>query len=352
MRERIGAWLADRFPLAAAREVAAKKTVPLHRHSLWYYFGGMSVFLFVVQIVTGSLLLLYYRPSSAEAYESVQFMMTTVSFGWLVRSIHAWSANLMIAFLFIHMFSCFFLRSYRRPRELTWVTGCALLGLSMALGFSGYLLPWNTISFFATAIGTETAKVVPGLGDFLVRFLRGGDEVTGATLTRFFAWHVAILPAITTLLLASHLLFIQAQGMSVPVGLSGPRRSIRFFPNFLYRELLAWVIALGALAALAAFFPAHLGVKADPFAEAPAGIKPEWYFLFAFQTLKLIPATVLGIEGEVVGVFALSLGGLVWLLVPFLDRRASREERSPLFTAFGVLALLFFGGMTLYGWLT
>jgi len=348
---RISCWLSERFPVAAARDFAAHKTVPVHRASLWYYFGGMSLFLFLVQIVTGSLLLLYYRPSSAEAYESVQFVMTTVSFGWLIRSIHAWSANLMVFFLFVHMFSCFFLKAYRKPRELTWVSGCCLLGLAMALGFSGYLLPWNTLSFFATAIGTETAKVVPGLGGFLVRFLRGGDEVTGATLTRFFAWHVAILPAAMALLLAAHLAFIQAQGMSVPRG-AAVRRQLPFFPNFLYREMLAWVLALAVLAALAAFYPAELGVKADPFAEAPAGIKPEWYFLFAFQTLKLLPATVLGIEGEAVGVFALSVGGLLWMLTPFLDRKSARGEPSPLFTWLGVAALAYWVGMSLYGWLT
>jgi cytochrome b6 len=348
---RAAAWLSERLPLGAARDLAAHKTVPVHRASLWYYFGGMSLFLFVVQIVTGSLLLLYYRPSAGEAYESVQFIMTRVSFGWLVRSIHAWSANLMILFLFIHMFSCYFLKAYRKPRELTWVSGCGLMGLALALGFSGYLLPWNEVSYFATAIGTETPKVIPGAGEFIVKFLRGGNEITGATLTRFFAWHVAILPGTMALLLGAHLMFIQAQGMSVPRG-AEVRRQLPFFPNFLYREMLAWVLALGALAALAAYRPAELGVKADPFGSAPADIKPEWYFLFAFQTLKLLPPTIAGIEGEVVGVFALSLAGLFWMLVPFLDRKSARGERSPLFTALGVVAVVYWVGMTLYGWLS
>jgi cytochrome b6 len=351
MLARLTGWLSDRIPLPALREFAAHKTVPVHRASLWYYFGGMSLFLFLVQVITGSLLLLYYRPSAGEAWESVQFVMTKVSFGWLIRSIHAWSADLMVFFLFVHMFSCYFLRAYRRPREMTWLTGCALLGITLTLGFSGYLLPWNTTSFFATSVGTEVPKVAPGIGEFVVRFLRGGDEVTGATLTRFFAWHVALLPAALVAFLALHLALIQAQGMSVPPGNREPPRAIPFFPHFLLREVLAWVIALGALAALAAFFPRELGEKADPFAPAPAGIKPEWYFLFAFQTLKLLPAEILGMEGEAVGVFALGIAGLAWALVPFLDRRSARGEPSPLFTAFGVVALVFFVGMTIFGWL-
>lgn len=176
--------------------------------------------------------------------------------------------------------------------------------------------------------------------------------MTGATLTRFFAWHVAILPAILATVLGLHLAFIQTQGMSVPVAVKAKPRALPFFPNFIAREALAWVIALGALAFLAAFFPAELGVKADPFAAAPDGLKPEWYFLFAFQTLKLLPATVMGIEGEVLGVFALSVAGLVWVLVPFLDRKSARNEKSPLFTTLGIVALAYFIGMSIYGWMS
>ena len=349
VRERLKAWVSDRYPVKAIRDFAAHKVVPVHRGSLWYYFGGMALFLFIVQVITGSLLLLYYRPSSAEAYESVQFIMTKVSFGWLVRSLHAWSANLMVFFLFVHMFSCFFLKTYRKPRELTWVSGCLLFGVTLALGFSGYLLPWNTISFFATQVGTEIARVVPVVGEFIVLVLRGGTDVTGATLTRFYAWHIAMLPGILAALLLVHLAFIQSQGMSIPLGVQESRRNIPFIPNFLLREVLAWTLTLGILATLAAYFPTELGAKADPFSSAPADIKPEWYFLFPFQTLKLIPATILGIEGEALGVLAITLGGIAWILVPFLDRKSSRGESSPLFTMLGVLVLVFVVGMTIWG---
>lgn len=345
-------WLDDRIGFEALRHLARKKEVPQHRHSIWYYFGGMTLFLFAIQVITGVLLLLYYRPSAENAFESVQFIMTEVDFGWLIRSIHSWSANLMIAVMFIHMFSVFLMKAYRPPRELTWVTGGLLLFITLAFGFSGYLLPWNKLAFFATKVGTEIAGAVPLIGHFLVRFLRGGDDVTGATLTRFFGFHVAVLPALTTFILVVHLLFVQRQGMSVPLSLGGKNiKRMKFVPDFLLRDLMGWLVALGMLAALAAIFPWELGEKADPFASAPAGIKPEWFFMFMFQTLKMLPAKIGPVDGEILGVLAFGLGGLFWLLVPFFDRNAAHGRHSPIFTAFGVAVLLYIVGMTVAGYL-
>ena len=348
---KVRAWLDNRVGLEPLRTLAKEKEIPLHRHTIWYYFGGMTLFLFVVQVVTGALLLLYYRPSSETAFESVQFIMGEVSFGWLVRSIHSWSANLMIATMFVHMFSVFLTKAYRPPRELTWITGALLLFLILAFGFSGYLLPWNTRAFFATKVGTQIGGVVPGIGSFLVRFLRGGDEVTGATLTRFFGFHVAILPAVTGLVLALHVWLVQRHGMSLPPGVE-PRnvKTMKFVPNFLMRDLMGWLVALGALAALAAVFPWELGQKANPFAPAPAGIKPEWFFLFMFQSLKVLPAKVGFVDGDVLGILVFGIGGVLWVLVPFLDRKAGRGERSPLFTIAGVILLLYIVVMTVIGY--
>ena len=280
-------WVDDRLAISSVAKLVQKKEVPVHRHAIWYYFGGMTLFLFTVQVITGILLLLYYRPSSENAFESVQFIVTEVKFGWLIRSIHSWSANLMIATLFIHMFSVFFLRAYYPPREITWVSGVALLFIVICFGFSGYLLPWNKLAFFATKVGTEIAGVVPIVGHPILRFLRGGDDVTGATLTRFFGFHVAVLPATATVVIGLHVMLVQLHGMSVPPGMSGqPLKKMKFVPNFLLRDLIGWILAIGVLAALAALFPWELGEKADAFAPAPEGIKPEWYFLFMFQTLK------------------------------------------------------------------
>jgi cytochrome b6 len=326
-------WLARRVPLDEVEAAIQHKTVPRHRYSVWYYLGGMTLFFFIVQVVTGILLLLYYRPSAEEAYDSVQFIMTRVPFGWLVRSIHSWSANLMVGAAFVHLFSVLFLKAYRRPREITWISGVLLLFVILAFGFTGYLLPWNEVAFFATRVGTDMAGAVPVVGETTVRFLRGGAEVTGATLTRFYGVHVAVLPAITTVLLGLHLLLVQYHGMSVPPSIEAraktdgrPVPTMPFVPHFALRDLFGWTVALAMLAGLSAYLPWELGHKADPFAPAPAGIHPEWYFLWTFQALKYVPGRVLGLDGELVAIIVMSLGAGALVFLPFIDRNTPRSR--------------------------
>ncbi|MFQ6045737.1 MAG: cytochrome bc complex cytochrome b subunit [Gemmatimonadales bacterium] len=347
------AWLDDRTGLSFLGEIAKKKDVPVHRHTMWYYLGGMTLFLFVIQVATGSLLLFYYRPSAQEAYESIQFLMAEVQFGWLFRSIHAWAANLMIFTLFLHLFSVLLVKAYAPPRELTWISGFVLLVLALAFGFTGYLLPWNTLAYFATRVGTEIIGVFPLIGDFVLRVARGGTDVSGATLTRFYAIHVALLPATAIVFLALHVYLVQKHGMSVPraeLSRGNPPRAMPFFPNFLLRDLVGWLLALGVLAALAAYFPAELGEKADPFAPAPAGIKPEWYFMFMFQTLKYLPGHILGIEGELVGILGFTAGALFLMLIPFIDRKTARGETSRPFTWVGVGIIVYMVLLTYLGY--
>jgi quinol-cytochrome oxidoreductase complex cytochrome b subunit len=349
-------WIEERFDLGELTGPLRSKTVPRHRFSLWYFLGGITLFLFFVQVLTGLLLLLYYRPSTQEAYESVQYITTRVQFGWLVRSIHFWSANLMIFMAFAHMFSVVFLRAYRKPRELTWVSGMLLLFLALAFGFSGYLLPWNTLSFFATKVGTEVAGQVPLVGHTLLLFMRGGEDVAGATLARFFGLHVVVLPALAATLLLLHLWLVQKFGMSVPPSVERHwtevpevRQEVRFFPNFLLRDLMSWCVILATLLVLASLLPAELGHKADPFAPTPIGIKPEWYFLAQFQTLRLLPAKILGIEGELIGVFGFSLAGAVWLALPILESRLG-PNGSRWVRAAALLGMIYLGSLTLYAY--
>lgn len=349
---RIGDWLIDRLKLAPVIDLASHKRVPVHRYSVFYYLGGMTLFFFIVQVVTGIMLMLYYRPSADQAFESVEFIMTTVPFGWLVRSLHSWSANLMIFFAVLHMGSVFFLKAYRKPRELIWVTGALALFLIMGFGFSGYLLPWNQLAFFATKVGTDIAGVVPVIGEWTLRFLRGGDRVTGGTLSRFYGWHVAILPAIATGLIGLHLLLVQVHGMSVPPSAeeeASQKRPMKFFPQFALRDLFGWTLALGVLATLAALFPWELGEKADLFASAPANIRPEWYFMFLFQTLKLVPGgEVAGLEYEAIPIMLSGVAALFLLLVPFID--AGKLTRGRWLGVLGVIGVLYAVGMTAWGY--
>ncbi len=340
---RLWTWLDDRIGMSDVLPLIHKKRVPVHRHSVWYFLGGMVLFLFVIQVCTGILMLFYYRPSAGEAYESVQFLMTQAKFGWLIRSIHVWGANLMIFVLFIHLFSVWILKAYRAPRELTWLSGLGLLGLTLGLGFTGYLLPWNTLSYFATRVGTSMAGVVPGIGPFIERMLRGGTDVTGATLTRFYALHTSLLPGLTFLFLGIHVLLVQRLGMSVPPGVErkGAPRSVPFVPNFLLHDLIGWLLALGTIAALAVFFPGELGTKADPFSPAPAGIKPEWYFMAPYQMLKYLPAKVLGLDGDAFGIVAFSLVASLLIFIPFLDKPGEDGAYRPTWRIAGFATIAF-----------
>lgn len=353
---RVQTWIDERFDVMEALQPLREKTVPVHRHSHWYFLGGLTLFLFGIQILTGLLLLLYYRPSAGEAFESVQHITNRVQYGWLVRSVHSWSANLMVFCAFAHMFSVAFARAYRKPRELTWITGVILLVLILGFGFSGYLLPWNTRAYFATKVGTEVAGQVPIIGRAVMIFMRGGEDVTGATLTRFFGLHVVVLPAIAVGMVLFHLLLVQKFGISVPVSVEKEwkdrpdlRKEMKFFPNFFLRELMAWYIALGGLIALATFLPWELGTKADPFSSAPPGIKPEWYFLAQFQTLKLIPSRIFFVDGEVLGVLGFGLVGALWFGLPFIE--ALFGERGARWVRVGIaLALAYLAAMSVVGY--
>lgn len=355
-------WLDSRLKLGALVDYMAHKSVPVHSHSAFYYLGGLTLFFFLVQVATGILLLMYYRPGADSAYESVRFILSDVTFGWLMRAVHSWSANLMILAAFLHMFTIFFTQAYRKPRELTWLSGVALLGLALTFGFSGYLLPWNQLSFFATRVGTGMIRSVPVIGEFLMVIVRGGEEVTGATIGRFFGLHVAILPALFSLLISAHLIFVQRQGMSEPLSWQNTdensKKRMKFFPNFLYRDLLVWLVALNVLMLLAVLFPDGIGMvhwplgdKADASAPPPDVIRPEWYFMFAFQSLKMLPARILFMEGEQFGMLLFAIGGLVWALAPFLDKKSQQDRSSKRWIGFGVLVVAFIIAMTVLGYI-
>jgi cytochrome b6 len=348
-------WLDERLNLTELTAFARHKTVPQHKHSFWYYWGGISLFLFIVQLFTGILLLVYFRPGR-DAYESVRQITYDVDFGWLVRSAHSWSANLMVFAIFVHMFSVFFMKAYRKPREFGWWTGLGLLGFTLVFGFSGYLLPMDELSYFATKVGLQIPSMMPGVGPIMTDIIRGGPDVGEATVQRFFALHVVILPLLFLPLLMFHLYLVQKHGNAIPPSEearpAAQRSSIPFFPNFLTMDLAMWLIALNVVTILATLFPWSLGAPGDALTPTPLGIHPEWYFMSQFQLLKVIGQIVPGMSGEVLAM-ALFTGVLVfWAVVPLFDREstAGRRGRTTAWAGFLILSAMLI--LTIWGYLT
>jgi cytochrome b6 len=324
MKIGIQSWLDERFGWSGITDFLTKKTVPLHKHTIWYYTGSAILLFFAIQVVTGFMLILYYKPTLEMANASVARIMTEIPLGWIIRSVHSWSSSFMIAFVFVHLLSIWIAKSYRRPRELTWMSGVFLLLISLFFGFTGYLLPWDDLSFSATKVGTDIPRAIPVVGAWATKLLRGGEDVTGDTLTRFFGIHVCMLPVFLFFLLAIHIYLVQKQGMSLPLEAEGKQEKVKeipFWPNFVFREMIVWLLLVGILFSLAIFFPPSLEKAADVMAPAPEGIKPEWYFLFLFQTLKIFPAHVLFVSGETLAVLLMFFAAVLFFFLPFFDNK-------------------------------
>ncbi|MGC8828931.1 MAG: cytochrome b [Verrucomicrobiia bacterium] len=374
--KQIYSWCDERIGISEIVELAKKKTVPEHKHTFWYYWGGISLLFFIIQAFTGALLLIYYRPG-AEAYESVRQITYEIQFGWLIRSIHSWAANLMLLAVFVHMFSVYFMKAYRRPREIGWLSGLVLLSLSMIFGFSGYLLPMDELAFFATKVGLEIpaapidalggliagivgaigikAQWLSSIGTSIASLIRGGLEVNEYTVQRFFALHVVVLPAVFLAVLGLHLYLIQKHGNALPPAEEAKppelRKSVPFFPNFFMRDLAMWLVALNVLILLAAMFPWELGQPADPLKPAPAGIHPEWYFMSSFQVLKALGKWFPGITGELLGIVIFTAGLVLWTLIPFYDNSSASGKRARRATWFGLFTLGILIVTTIWGYL-
>jgi len=343
LRRRVGAFFRARYDLDRARGALShqlRKRLPPHVGWL-HVLGSMSLLLFVSQTVTGILLLVYYHPTPEAAHDSIRFITGKAHFGWLYRQIHAWGATLMVGFVLLHMMRVFFMGAYKKPRELTWVTGVLLFLVTIGFGFTGYLLPWNQLAYWATTVGTESAGKVPVLGPWLQYFLRGGETVTGSTLSRFFVIHVIVLPWVATGLIALHLFLMRVQNLATldPVGEEKPLpkgRGIPFFPVHVTKEAVVAVLLLTVLVTLAVLAPWEIGEPANPLS-TPVHIKPEWYFLPSYQLLKYFR----GPWGAVVGIAACSLPFLLLFVWPFLDRGRYRHPRKrPVAVTIGIFGLV------------
>jgi len=346
-------YLDERLSIGSLKAFAAKKKVPLHKDSVWYYWGGISLFCFIVQLVTGIMLIVYYRPGP-EAHDSVRQITYGIHFGWLIRSVHNWTATLFLLSVFIHMFSVYFMKAYRKPREFGWWSGMALLILGLLFGFSGYLLPMDELSFFATKVGLAIPENLPFVGHTIANLMRGGLEVTEITVQRFFAWHAVVLPLLYLPLLGFHLWLVQKHGNAIPpreeAVPEAQRKSIPFFPNFILKDLAMWLVTLNAIALVASLFPPDLGKAADPLTPAPAGIHPEWYFMSSFQTLKIVGRIIPGMLGEAFGITIFTLGMVLWCAIPFYDTSTPGGKRGKIATYFGIFCLAVLAITTIWGY--
>lgn len=212
MANKVLSWLDDRLGLTGIYNTVLDRKVP--KVNWWFTLGSASLFLFVIQGITGIFLTVYYVPSPDHAYNSVQYIMNGVAFGWLIRGIHHWGASLMVIFVFVHMLRTFYYAAYKYPRELTWLTGVVLLLATVGMGFTGYLLPWNQRAYWATTVGTEIAGTVPFVGSFILSVLRGGSDLSAVTLARFFAVHIWFLPAVIALMIGIHMYLLIRLGIS------------------------------------------------------------------------------------------------------------------------------------------
>ncbi|MBE0429232.1 MAG: cytochrome b N-terminal domain-containing protein [Thermoleophilia bacterium] len=212
----IGDFFDERFEMRRVLREFADHNVPDHVNWL-YCFGGITFLCFLIQAFTGILLAFYYQPTMDDAYSSVLFIMEEVPYGAIVRSLHAWTANIMIIMVIIHMLRVFFHGAYRPPREMNWLTGVLLFFMTITFGFSGYLLPMNQLAYWATKVGTEIAGAMPFVGSYVQVFLMGGERISDATLTRFYTIHVIILPVVLSLFLVLHFVMIRKQGISEPL---------------------------------------------------------------------------------------------------------------------------------------
>lgn len=337
-------WFQDRFSVSGEqiRELT-NEPVPYHLKRWWFALGGTPAYLFVVQILTGILLAFYYQPATSTAYESVRYITEEVAFGWYIRSVHKWAATLMIAAVILHQMRVYFTGAYRKPRELNWMIGVCLLLTTLMIGFTGYSLVYEQLSYWGATVGANISDTVPVIGGFMKKMLLAGDEYNTQTLSRFFILHAAVLPVTLILLLVVHIAIIRMQGITEfkfrdeP---EGEAKSFNFFPEHLMTEVMIGLSLMILLSALATLFPAVMGPPADPLV-TPDVIKPEWFFYVAFRWLKLFTGTAA----------VLSMGLIVFVIFtwPFIDasirKRTRFQEASVWIGIAGVLALI---GLTVW----
>ena len=356
-------WLDERVDIAGIRRTLLDRKMP-GGLTWWHTLGSATLAVFTVQVVTGIVLAMSYSPSPDHAYDSIQFIQNHVLSGAMVRGLHHWGASAMVVLVMAHMIRVFTMGSYKYPREINWVLGVGLFFVVMGFGFTGYLLPWDQKAYWATQVGTNIAGTTPIIGGTLVKLLRGGAQLGAATLARFYAIHVLVLPVLLVGIVLLHLSLVVRQGIAprtrvleegAPARTDDPAypayyheqyakskgAGVPFWPNIIAKDIIVATGVILVLVLLAHFKGAGLEPPADP-ADTAYVPRPEWYFLPFYQLLKLVPGSM---EAAVAaGLPALIV--LVLVMLPFFDRRSRRAlavrpvARIALFGVLGASAFL------------
>jgi len=333
-------WLDHRTGIATAVHKFLYEEIPAS--SGWHQvFGSIAVFLFLTQALTGALLAFNYAPLPGDAYNSLRYILTELTAGRLMRGLHHWGASMMIVVVVLHMVQVFLWGAYKKPRETTWMIGVVLLLLTLAYGLTGYLLPWDNRAYWGTVVTTQIINTVPVLGPYLARLLGGTGSIGVVTFVRFYGLHVLLLPPVTMLLIAFHIYLVRKHGVA-PVPGDDQLPTKKFYPRQVFIDTIAIFIAFAVLFVMAVAVRVPLGQLADP-TDISFTPRPEWYFLFLFQLLKLMPGPL-----EIVGSVVLpGLAVTALILLPFLDRGQMVKVTRRTF-AFGavLLAAIGWGSLT------
>jgi ubiquinol-cytochrome c reductase cytochrome b subunit len=339
-RGRLFTWLDRRARLDALLRTALDEPMPGGARFA-FVFGSGLLFLFLSQFITGVFLALYYVPSADHAHTTVAYIVKVVGSGSFLRSMHAYGSSAIVVVLILHIGQTFLYGSYKGRRELLWLAGCVLGALMLGMAFTGYLLPWDQKAYFATAVGTNIMSEVPGVGELLKRFVRGGSDMGTLTLSRFFVAHVFLLPAAIFAMVAAHVYLFRAAGAAGPISedpIEPTAKTEAFYPRQLAMDLAFAMVLVAAIGALAYVMPVELGPKANP-ADTQYFPRPEWYYRPAFEWLKFWEGSWSIVGVVVVPLLVVSL----FAGVPFLDRRLERRPwKRPIavglfLAAFGVL---------------
>jgi ubiquinol-cytochrome c reductase cytochrome b subunit len=338
--DRLSTWLDHRTGIQTAVRNFLYEDIPAS--SGWHQvFGSVAIFLFMVQAFTGALLAFNYAPTPGDAYNSLRYILTELTGGRLIRGLHHWGASMMIVVVVLHMVQVFLYGAYKKPREATWMVGVVLLLVTMAYGLTGYLLPWDNRAYWGTVVATQIAAQAPMVGPYLSRLLGGGGAVGVVTFARFYGLHVLLLPPATLLLMALHVYLVRKHGVAPAPG-DELLPAKKFYPQQVFKDTAAIGIVFALLFAMAVVVRVPLEQLADP-TDTSYTPRPEWYFLFLFQTLKLFNGPL-----EVVGSVVLpGLAVMAVFLVPFIDRtRMVKVTRRFAAVAFVLLAAIGWGGLT------